>query len=58
MPDNIQNTQTGGAELKDYYQPYNSTYEAIKRRRKKRMEKQGIQDQESSEFDLVPNPDL
>lgn len=60
MPDNIQSISTGEAELKNYYEPYNSVYEAIKRRRKKRMTKEGIlnQDNESTDFNKVPDPDL
>lgn len=58
MPDNIQNINSGGAELKDYYDPYNSTYEAIKRRRKKRMEAQGLEMGDDTDFDKTPNPDL
>ncbi len=58
MPDNLQNIQSGQGELKNYYDPYNSTYEAIKRRRKKRMESEGIDLPDSAEFDQVPNPDI
>lgn len=57
MPDNLQTTQSGAAELKNYYDPYNSIYEAIKRRRKKRMETQGIDLPDEQDFEKQINPD-
>lgn len=58
MPDNTQTIQTGAAELKDYYDPYGSVYEAIKRRRKKRMQDQGLDLKDEPDFDKQMNPDL
>jgi len=57
VADKPQTITSGTAELKDYYDPYNSTYEAIKRRRKKRMEKEGLPEPVNQDFDMVPNPD-
>lgn len=58
VADNLQTINTGEAELKNYYEPYNSTYEAIKRRRKKRMAKEGLDLEEDTDFNKVPNPDI
>ena len=54
----FQSTQSGSAELKDYYGS-ESQYEAIKRRRKKAMEKQGIFEEPDYDYKRVekPSPD-
>ena len=59
MANDFQSMTTGQPELKDYYDPYASTYEAIKKRRKKAMENKGLEDQNdySATFEKVPNPD-
>lgn len=50
---------SGQPELKDYYEGYDSTYEALKRRRKRATDKEMIQSQlnDEGEFDKVPRPD-
>ena len=55
MADQFQGIESGKAELKDYYD-VGSQYEAIKRRRKKAMEKQGLFDDEKYDWDRVPTP--
>lgn len=55
MANSFQTIDSGEAELKDYYD-IESQYEAIKRRRKKAMEKQGIFEDEKYDFDTVPKP--
>jgi hypothetical protein len=57
MPDNPQTTQTGSSELKNYYDPNDSIYEAIRRRRKKKMQ-QFVDLPDDTSIDQVPNPDL
>lgn len=59
MANNPQSITTGEAELKDYYDPYGSMYEAVKRRRKKTMSNKGLVDDEDygATFEKVPNPD-
>jgi len=55
MANKIQTIQTGQPELKNYYDPFNSIYEALKKRRKKKIADQLNED---SEFNKVPDPDL
>lgn len=58
MADSFQGIQSGQGELKNFYED-ESQYEAIKRRRKRAMEKQGLFDDEKYDWDRVmnPNPD-
>ena len=58
MPDNSQSITSGSSELKNYYEPYNSIYEAIKRRRKKKMQEQGLDLPDDEDENQVPNPDI
>lgn len=55
MANNFQDTLTGKAELKDYYGA-ESQYEAIKKRRKKAIEKYGIEDEDKVGWDKTPKP--
>lgn len=56
MADNFQTIQSGKAELKDYY-GNESTYEAIRRRRKKSIEKLGIEEEiDEDSRQEVPDP--
>lgn len=59
MANSFQTQTSGQAELKDYYEGYDSTYEALKRRRKKAADKEMISSQlnDQAEFDKVPRPD-
>ena len=55
MANDFQDTLSGKAELKDYYNQ-ESEYEAIKRKRKKAMEKNGLLEDDSLEYDKVNKP--
>lgn len=55
MANNFQDTLSGEAELKDYYDS-GSQYEAIKKRRKKAMEKFGIELEDEVGFNKVSKP--
>ena len=55
MANSFQTSQTGKAELKDYYDEYDSTYEALKKRRKKAADKEIIpQVNNDGTFDKFP----
>lgn len=57
MANSFQTSATGKAELKDYYDEYDSTYEALKKRRKRAADKEIIpQVNNEGEFDKVPKP--
>lgn len=56
MANLFQGIDSGEAELKDYYDT-GSQYEAIKRRRKKAMEKYGLTDDPKYDWEKVPDPD-
>lgn len=58
MPDDFQNIKSGQGELKNNYEG-ESQYEAIKRRRKKAMEKQGLSDDTIYDWNetLDPSPE-
>ena len=55
MPDNFQGINSGQGELKDFYED-DSQYEAIRRRRKRAAEKEGIILEDKIAFDTVPKP--
>lgn len=55
MANSFQSINSGEAELKDYYNS-GSQYEAIKRRRKKAMEKYGLQEEDKVGWDRVLDP--
>lgn len=55
MANNFQDILSGKPELKDYYGT-DSQYEAIKKRRKKAIEKYGIEDEDKVGYDKVPKP--
>lgn len=55
MANNPQTIQSGSGELKNFYDD-SSTYEAIKRRRKKAAEKSGIDETPDYDWNEVPDP--
>lgn len=55
MSDAFQGINSGQGELKNFYEK-ESQYEAIKRRRKKAAEKNGIIEEEKYDWDEVTNP--
>lgn len=56
---NFQSIASGSAELKNDYGGQGSVYEAVRRRRKKLVEKEGINSENDSETDRtsIPVPD-
>lgn len=55
MPNNFQSITSGEPELKDYYNQ-ESQYEAIKKRRKRRLQKEGLTEDDTVGYDTVPKP--
>lgn len=55
MPNNFQSITSGEPELKDYYNQ-ESQYEAIKKRRKRRLQKEGLTEDDAVGYDTVPKP--
>lgn len=57
MSDSFQGINSGQGELKNFYEG-ESQYEAIRRRRKKAMEKQGLTEEDKYDWDetLKPSP--
>lgn len=55
MSDSYQNIDSGQSELKNFYSADESQYEAIRRRRKRLLEKMGI-DEDDGSRDKTPSP--
>lgn len=56
MANEFQDISSGQGELKNFYEG-ESQYEAIKRRRKRAMDKQGLIEEEKYDWDEVRDPD-